>query len=68
MKIPLKAIGNHEGVPVNQFEVGTNWLYQEIAEQWAKFNLHPDSFETIKRSVSERSDKKDGPTKVDGPT
>ena len=44
-----KAIGNHEGVPVNQFEVGSNWLYQEIAEQWAKFNLHPDSFETIKR-------------------
>jgi len=44
-----KAIGNHEGVPVNQFEVGSNWLYEEIAEQWAKFNLHPDSFETIKR-------------------
>ena len=46
---PCKAIGNHEGVPVNQFEVGSNWLYEEIAEQWAKFNLHPDSFETIKR-------------------
>lgn len=47
--IILPAIGNHEGVPVNQFEVGSNWLYEEIAEQWAKFNLHPDSFETIKR-------------------
>ena len=28
-----------------------NWLYTEIAEQWAKFNLQPDSFETIKRLV-----------------
>ena len=47
--IILPSIGNHEGVPINQFPSQDYWLYETIAEQWARFKLKPDSYETIKR-------------------
>ena len=44
----LPTLGNHEGVPINQYGTGENWLYDAIATEWKKFSLESSSFETIK--------------------
>ena len=44
----LPTLGNHEGVPINQYGTSENWLYDSIATEWRKFGLNPDSVETIR--------------------
>ena len=45
----LPTLGNHEGVPINQYGTSENWLYDAIADQWGKFRLSPQSYDTIRR-------------------
>ena len=47
--IILPSLGNHEGVPINQFPSQDYWLYETIAQQWSKFKLNSTSYDTIKR-------------------